>query len=238
MSNSMNVGIVTGGNNNFNQNNFNQKNIYNNGSTDKFKDDLVSTVGIACLGAFVVMVVIAVNYLNNYQTVALWVGLSVMAGAALHMLTLVSQAFDGSYRPCDSIAQAGGITLTALLGWLTFTTFNALPDQVFAIAAQPPVAHAYVLQKLEVWKRFDSHEQRLIMDNLFGALFLATGLLFNLAFGLQQVIESTARVQQSSALAALSQWLRFFKSGGVFIAALTIPGAYLAISGIFSAHVA
>ena len=232
--NSMNVGVITGGNNNFSQ-----KNIYNNGVGGKpSTDDPAATAVGAGLSVFALTVVIAVNYLHHYETIAFWLKLDVVAGGVLHLLTLLSQAFDGAYRYRDSLAPGGGVALAALIAWLILVTFTTLPDQVFFIASQPPSASGYFQGKWEVWQRLSSYGHRLVLENLASALFLATGVAFNLAFGLQQMLESAARVLSSSVLATLSRGLRFFKSVGAFVAAMAVLGAYLAISGVLTALIA
>jgi len=241
MNNNMNVGVITGGSNNFNQNNhFNQKNVYNNkgGGNRPDGDDPASTVIALCMGIFAVTVIMAVSYLNHYEAIFFWLNLGVIAGGALHVLTFWPQLQDPSYHYRDSLPAAGSLALTFSLAWLAITIFDAMPAEVIAAAAQPTTASGLLPQKMEVWNRFNNSGHRLILDNLMGALFMATGILFNLAFGLQQVIESFGHAQQNSALITVSRWLRFFKSGGVFVAVAASLGAYLAISGFFSAYMA
>lgn len=229
MNNNMNVGVITGGNNNFNQ-----KNVYNNGGK---KQDGDPGAGVAALVAVAAAAVaLAVSFLKNYEPIFFWLKLLVITGGALHLFVLFSQAFDASYRYRDSMAPAGGTILATLLVWLTYTTFNSLPSEVLAVAAQPTSAQHYFQQVMEIWSRFNNNRQRIIFDNLTSALFLMMSASFNLAFGVQQLIESVGRAKQISALTKLAHWLRFFKTGGVLAAAVAALGAYLAISGALSGH--
>lgn len=237
MNNSLNVGVITGGNNNFNQHNhFHQKNDHNNGGGNKPSggDDPVSTAIGTALAILAVTVVIAVSYLNHYDAIFFWLKLGIIVSGTLHMLALWPQYEDPDYRGQDSIPQACGIGLMALLAWLTIMTSTTLPGEVFSIAAQPPAIRGLVPQAWEVWGRFSSTGHRLILENLASTLFLAIGILSNVALGVQQLFESLGRAYQHPPCSALGHWLRFFKASAILAAACATLGSGLTISGLLS----
>lgn len=236
--NNMNAGVISGGNNNFNQyNHFHQKNNDSKPSS-KSTDGLLADVIALLAGIFAVTLIVAVNYLKHYEVIFFWFELALMAGLAPHVLTLVFQVFDDAYSSRDSMVPAGGIALAALLAGLLLMTNNAMPNEVLAVANRPVTTVGILNQTWEVWGRFNNIGHRFILENLGSAMFLTVGLLFSLAFGLQQLIESVGRFLQSPTLLAISNWLHFFKTRGAVVAAGVALVGYLFIAGVFTAQMA
>lgn len=230
MNNNINVDVITGGNNNFNQHNHFNQPPNNKGGGNKPEEEQ-ATAGAALLSLFVATVAAAVAYLNHYEAVFFWLRLGIIAGGLLHLLPLAAQLHDPFYRYRDSLPTIGGIALTAALAWVFVATSTALPTEVFAAAARLAAGTGHLQQMLEVWQRFNSTGQHLILQNVGAALLLAMAVLCNIAFAAQHAIESCARVWHSPALSAVSHWLRPFRTYAAFAATATAFGAFIVILG-------
>ena len=232
----INVGSINGGNNQFNQNNnYNVKNVNNGGGGNKGGDPQGEMFALI-IGVFGVVVVTASVYLRYFEPIFFWLKVGVLTAGILHMMTFVPQWRDPAYAYRHSLPTAFGLLLTAAQAWVILATLEAIPSVVLDIANQPIIAKGLVPQAMEVWGRFNDRAHRIITENLITVLCLAPAIALNLFYGLQHFLEALARSEQSRICATFAKWLHFCKAWGGPMSAVLTLAAYLAISGVFTAH--
>ncbi|MCU4368828.1 hypothetical protein KTI13_10885 [Acinetobacter courvalinii] len=149
----------------------------------------LSNTLLVCLSSFMMMIIIAMNYLIYFDQFLFLLLMMAIIGALLHFLKLIYQIFDildNSYRYQDSIDPVLGLVLAAILGWLVGVIADAMPMGILVLAEQF-VAGSNHPQTLKLWQYYNGTEHRVILQSMCATLFLLIGLVSNLLYGLMKL---------------------------------------------------
>lgn len=234
----INVGTINGGNNQFNQDNrrYSVKNVHHGGSNNKNSDDPAGEGFAIIIAVFGAVTAAAFVYLRYFQQIFFWLELGELSASILCLAALIPQWRAPNLRYMKHTAF--GVLLAFSQIWVTTLALDAMPSQVLDIANQPLLAKDFFGQIYEMWNRFNNDAHRLIIENMMSALFLAPAIVLNLLYALQNLLASLAYSEQSKVCATLARWLLLCKTWGAPLSALFTLGAYLAISGFLSVHMA
>lgn len=234
-------GGVSGNGNNFNNNNYNVKNVRNVRNVTKKSGDGGGSdgEGIALIGAiFAALVVTAYLYLWHFDSIFFWLKVGVVLAGAIHVTTFAPYLRDPDFDYRDSWPTALGVFLVACQAWLLMTAADAMPQEALNIAHQPTAATGLLAQAFEVWNRFNANGHRIVIENMMAVLLLAPSVVLNVFLGLQNLLESMGRSEDSAAFTTVAQSLRIFKGRGSTASVIFVTMSVLASSGIFSPHLA
>lgn len=159
-----------------------------------------------CLGSFMVMLIVVMNYLIYFDQFHFFLLMIAIIGALLHFLKLVYQIFDivdNTYHYRDSIDPLLGLMLSAVLGWLVSSIVNAMPLSILVFAEQFVTGSKHY-QNLKLWQHYNGTEHRIILQSMCATLFVLIGLVSNLFYGLMKVKRLSSLI---SAIAIFSAYL-------------------------------
>lgn len=170
------------------------------------KNPPLSNTLVICLGSFMMMVMVAMNYLIYFDQFHFVLLIMAIIGALLHFLKLIYQIFDVlDTRYCyqNSIDPVLGLVLAIMLGWLVGSIANAMPVGILVIAEQFVNGSKHP-QTLKLWQHYTGTEHRIILQSMCATLFVLIGLVSNLLYGLMKVKRLSPLI---SAIAILSAYL-------------------------------
>ncbi len=229
MNDNVNIGVINGGNNTFNQNNhFHQDRKEKKApqQTDKPADASGAAMGLI-MGVFVGTAVVAVNYLLHREIIFFWMHMALIAGCMLHLASFGVRILSSS---CTSHPwwAATAVLLALVLVFLIGTTGDAtLPEAAIALQGQSLPTKGLVPLYMEIWQSFKPDDQHIILNNLGSAILLAVAVFLNVAIGLQQMVQTVAEATQVRILALLDLKLRIVPVIAVFGTIMAAAGAFV-----------
>lgn len=230
------VGSISGDNNQLNQNNVTIKNVnnYHGSGGNKGSKDSEGDEGIAVLFfIFVAVVVSAFLYLKYHEPIFFWMKVGIGVGCLFHGLSIAPQWKDGCSDTNAMLHCCAGVILAGAQAFVLFATLSALPVEAFSIAAKPTVAIGLFGQAKEVWERFSPIGQRLIVENMLSALTLAPAILLNALYGCQHFSQLIAQDSDGWLSSFSARTLQVFKSRGSLVSAILTFSAYACLTGLF-----
>lgn len=225
------VGSINGDNNQIQQNNYNINN--GGGGRDNrgggSKDDNDGAGMLFALGAATILA--AVLYLKFHEPIFVWLKLALIATAGIHAYSLAVHWQDGQDEHAKIWHPFAGILLCAAQAMVISTVLDALPAQVFDIAARPTKAGSGIPWALEVWDRFNSTDHQLILDNMLAVVALTVSMVFGLLFSVQHAVDVSAMAFESRIAGHVANFLRGFKTKGVWGAVFFVVVSYVVAAG-------